>query len=58
MRKNIKKELNNVNLYIPDIKLCADNAAMICASAFYHKKPTSLQNYFKIKADSNLKLFT
>ena len=58
MEQTIKKDLFNVNFQMPEIKLCTDNAAMICAVAFFKKKPISKQSWLHINADSNLKLFT
>ena len=57
MEQAVKKELNNVNFQMPDIKLCTDNAAMICTVAFHKKKPTSKQSWLHINANANLKLF-
>jgi len=54
----VKKELLNVSFKMPEIKLCTDNAAMICAAAFFRKKLIPKQGWFYINANSNLKLFT
>jgi len=58
LQKTVKKELNNVDFQMPEIKLCTDNAAMICAVAFHKKKPISKQSWLNVNANSNLKLFT
>jgi N6-L-threonylcarbamoyladenine synthase len=34
-KKNIKKELLNVNCYLPDVKYSTDNALMIALTAYY-----------------------
>lgn len=38
MTQAIKKELPKAKFYIPEPKLCTDNAAMIAAAAFYKKR--------------------
>jgi len=38
MEEKIKKDLPKVNFQIPDLKLCADNGAMIAAAAWFGKK--------------------
>jgi len=58
MQETVKKELSNVNFQMPEIKLCTDNAAMICTVAFHKKKPTSKRSWLHIEANANLKLFT
>ena len=55
MSEKIKKELPNSKLYIPDSKLCTDNAAMIAAAAFYQTKKR--RHWSQIQANANLKLF-
>jgi len=58
LQEAVKKELNNVDFQMPEIKLCTDNAAMICAAAFFKKESIPKQGWFHINANSNLKLFT
>ena len=58
MQETVEKKLDNVNFQMPEIKLCTDNAAMICATAFFRKKLIPDQGWFSINANSNLKLFT
>jgi N6-L-threonylcarbamoyladenine synthase len=38
MKEKIKNDLPKVNFQIPDLKLCADNGAMIAAAAWFGKK--------------------
>ena len=47
------QELNNASLFIPDISLCMDNAAMIGAAAFYLKPIEQIQ---QLQANPNLSL--
>lgn len=50
-------ELRKHFQYVPSPKLCTDNGAMIAIAAFYKQRPTSKQNWSRIQADSNLRLF-
>ncbi len=49
LRKNLKKEFKNI--FLPEKKLCTDNAAMIGITALFH-----LQYKQRIRARSNLRL--
>ena len=48
-------EKNNVKIYMPDLKLCTDNAAMI-ASAGYYNFISGKRNELNLNAIPNLKL--
>jgi tRNA A37 threonylcarbamoyltransferase TsaD len=50
------RQLNNVNLLVPPINLCGDNAAMIGLAAYYHIVRGDTKKWNQIKVDSNLKL--
>jgi len=56
MTKIVKKELPKTKFHIPSPKLCTDNAAMIAAAAYYKKRPSSKQNWSKIRTNANLKI--
>lgn len=51
-KERIKKEIPDSVLYIPDYGLCTDNAAMIAATAFFHKGNVKKN----IKARANLRI--
>ncbi len=53
MTQAIKKQLPQTKFYIPEPKLCTDNAAMIATAAFYKKQK---RDWSKIQANANLKL--
>lgn len=42
---NIQCEKNNIKLYLPSLKYCTDNAAMIGTAAFYKSKDKSLSEF-------------
>ena len=48
-------EKRNIKVYMPDLKLCTDNAAMI-ASAGYYNYISGIRNNLDINAVPNLKL--
>jgi N6-L-threonylcarbamoyladenine synthase len=52
----IKKELSKAKFYIPDSKLCTDNAAMIATAAYYKKRSTTERSWSKIQTQANLKI--
>jgi len=56
MSQAIKKELPNSKFYIPDSKLCTDNAAMIATAAFYRTQVGQKQDWSQIQAQANLRL--
>lgn len=50
---NLEKE--EIKIYMPDIKLCTDNAAMIAATGYYNYLQGSISD-FTLNAVPNLKL--
>lgn len=46
----------NIQLLVPPISLCGDNAAMIGLAAFYHIQNNDLKTWDQIKVDSNWEL--
>ena len=52
---NLEKNIDSLKVYLPDIKLCTDNAAMI-ASAGYYNFIEGKQNTLDLNAIPNLKL--
>ncbi|MCD6233232.1 tRNA (adenosine(37)-N6)-threonylcarbamoyltransferase complex transferase subunit TsaD [bacterium] len=55
LREKIKTELPNVKLFIPEPKLCTDNAAMIAQAAYFHRK-SATDRWKKIRAKARLKI--
>ncbi|TSC95725.1 MAG: tRNA N6-adenosine threonylcarbamoyltransferase [Parcubacteria group bacterium Athens1014_10] len=60
LREDLKKQtainLPEVNLFIPELKFCTDNAAMIGAAAYFHIAKKDFSDWQKIKTDPNLEL--
>jgi len=60
LREELKKEMEKlkINFFVPEKKLCTDNAAMIACAAYFKIKHQGLKNYpwQKIKVDPNLEL--
>ena len=52
---NLEKEIQNLKVYMPDMKLCTDNAAMI-ASAGYYNFMAGKRDELDLNAIPNLKL--
>ena len=52
---NLEKEIQNLKVYMPDMKLCTDNAAMI-ASAGYYNFAAGKRDELDLNAIPNLKL--
>ena len=52
---NLEKEIQNLKVYMPDMKLCTDNAAMI-ASAGYYNFMAGKRDELDLDAIPNLKL--
>ena len=63
-QEKVKKELPNIQYLTPNIKFCTDNAAMVAATAFFHRKlekaafakASASQSWQKIKVNANLKI--
>lgn len=51
----INLEKNGIEIYMPDIKLCTDNAAMIASSGYYNYLEGNISN-FRLNAIPNLHL--
>jgi len=51
----IKKEIPNSKFYIPDSKLCTDNAVMTALAGYYHRDKRT-KNIDKIEAKANFKI--
>ena len=45
-----------IKFYIPDSKLCTDNAAMTAAAAYYHWLKRETKTWRNIKAKANLRI--
>lgn len=60
LRETLKLEAenNNFKFFVPEFKLCTDNAAMVAIAAYYlsEKKIVKLDNYKNIKTDPNWEL--
>lgn len=60
LRETLKNESerNNFKFFVPEFKLCTDNAAMVAVAAYYlsEKKKVKLDNYKRIKTDCNWEL--
>jgi len=58
LRKQVIEELGDykVNIFIPDIKCCTDNAAMIAAAAYQHSLIDDYCDAKSLVPDPNLKL--
>ena len=50
---NLEKE--GIQIYMPDLKLCTDNAAMIASAGYYNYLEGNLSDY-TLNAVPNLKL--
>lgn len=59
LREQFKYQLKTknyqLNFLVPPKNLCTDNAAMIAATAYFHRKE-SINDFQEIKADGNLKI--
>ena len=60
LRESLKvaAEKSGLEFWVPEFKLCTDNAAMIGMAAYYllQKKKVSLDNYENVAADPNWEL--
>ena len=54
--EKIKKELPATAYRVPSTNMSTDNAAMIAAAAYFHKKKASLARWKTLKANGNLKI--
>lgn len=53
---SVKRELEKVELLVPEIKLTGDNALMIALAGYYEVKGKKLGDWKKVKVDPNLSL--
>ncbi len=53
-KEKTEKELPQVRLFIPDLKLCTDNGAMIALAAYYNRRNNT--PWKEIEVDANLKI--
>ncbi len=60
LRETLKNKANNegYEFFVPEFKLCTDNAAMVAIAGYYlsQKKKIKLDNYKNIKTDPNWEL--
>jgi len=56
LAKKFKKAVKGINLYIPSLKFCTDNAAMIAMAGWFQAQKKNFANIKKIKANSNWEL--
>jgi len=52
--ERIEKEIPNSKFYIPDVKFCTDNAAMIAIAAYFNQKKK--RNWKGLQVDANLRI--
>ena len=52
---NLENEFNNLKVYMPDLKLCTDNAAMIASAGYYNFINGNINN-LDLNAVPNLKI--
>lgn len=55
-KEKIEKEIPYSKFYIPDSKLCTDNAAMGAVTAYYHWLRRKTKTWRDIKAEANLRI--
>lgn len=55
LKEKIKKEIPNIQYLTPNIQFCTDNAVMIGATAYFHRKEAS-KKWRKIEAKANLRV--
>ena len=56
LAEKTKQKLPEINLFIPELKFCTDNAAMIAIAAYLHIAKKDFIPWQKIKVDPNLEL--
>ncbi len=52
----LKKSVTDINLYVPPLKYCTDNAAMIAMAGWFMTKKRKFTPLNKVRADSNWEL--
>lgn len=55
-KEKIKKEIPHIKYFIPDIKYCTDNAAMIALTGYLNFRKGKIKARKQIEADANLRL--
>jgi N6-L-threonylcarbamoyladenine synthase len=56
LKEMVKIKTPNTQFSMPNIQFCTDNAAMIGATAYFHRKTSKKRNWQKIAADANIKI--
>jgi N6-L-threonylcarbamoyladenine synthase len=56
LANEVKKQLPNIQLFIPETKYTGDNAAMIALVGGLRKKSANLRNWKNLEANANLRL--
>jgi len=56
LKEIVKTKIPNTQFSMPNIQFCTDNAAMIGATAYFHRKTSKKRNWQKIVADANIKI--
>jgi len=56
LKEMVKIKIPNTQFSMPNIQFCIDNAAMIGATAYFHRKTSKKRNWQKIVADANIKI--
>ena len=56
LRKELEKNLQPTSYYLPAIKNCGDNAAMIAVAGYFHAAKKNFTAFNKVKINSNWQL--
>lgn len=58
IRSELKRysNINNICLYLPDLKLCTDNAAMVAAQGYFEFKNGNFEKDMSLNAQSSVKV--
>ncbi|MBU0613439.1 tRNA (adenosine(37)-N6)-threonylcarbamoyltransferase complex transferase subunit TsaD [Patescibacteria group bacterium] len=56
LKKELQTELPKVELLLPDLDYCTDNAAMIAVAGYFHARKKEFTQISKIQADPNWEL--
>jgi N6-L-threonylcarbamoyladenine synthase len=56
LKTRVDEYNHGLNLLVPQINLCGDNAAMIGIAAYYHLQKGDISTWKNIEVDSNLEL--